>query len=193
MTVIVMQRELASILATQLPQDPVLLDLVRNQLGATRGSSRLGAALTLLSWPGGPPPEDLDRAVAALQDDRDLTSYPARLQATEFLINQNRTAERSIDLCLEALDYGTQPWEAIAASPQIRRQAALTLAKLDPVHFHPRAFRKLLQVMKEDTDSNVRDAAYQALVRLAQVADLQKSQAAAKPKRRRKQPSAPAS
>jgi HEAT repeat protein len=49
----------------------------------------------------------------------------------------------------------------------VRRQAAFILGNLDPIYFDPAIFNRLRQVMEEDADGWVRDAAYQALLRLA--------------------------
>lgn len=87
------------------------------------------------------------------------------------MINRNESCAESIDLCLEALDYGTQPWEEVPKSAGIRKQAALVLSKLEPVRYDDRVYAKLLHCMKTDQDADVRDAAYNALVRLAGVRD----------------------
>lgn len=97
---------------------------------------------------------------------RGLESYPARLTAA-----RNEYCAEAIDLCLEALDYGTRPWEYLPASKGVRKQAALVLAKLEPVRYDARVYDKLLEVMKQDEDADVRDAAYDALVRLARIRD----------------------
>ena len=76
-------------------------------------------------------------------------------------------------LCLEALDYGTQPWEYLPGSGAIRKQAALILGRLEPLHYDPRVYDRLLRVMYTDPDADVRDAAYNVLVRLAQLRDRQ--------------------
>jgi len=100
-------------------------------------------------------------------------AYPARLTAASYLINQNDTSAEAIDLCLEALDYGTQPWEGVDGSEEVRQQAALVLGKLEPVLFHERVYDKLLHVLRNDKDSYVRDAAYGTLVRLSHIRDQQ--------------------
>ena len=78
-----------------------------------------------------------------------------------------KVSETAIAVCLEALDYGTQPWEYLPQSGEIRQQAALVLGKLEPIRYDDRVYQKLLSVMKKDSDARVRDAAYGALVRLA--------------------------
>jgi hypothetical protein len=138
-------------------------------LEAPRWSARAGAALTLLHGPDGPPDDVLDRVFQALEDRRGLEAYPAQLTAASFLINQNAHAQASIDLCLEALDYGTHTWEGLPQSHNIRQQAALVLGKLEPLVYEERVYGKLVQVMEEDQYFSVIDAAYGALVRLARV------------------------
>ncbi|MCP4661297.1 MAG: hypothetical protein GY856_38325, partial [bacterium] len=138
-------------------------------LGDVRASSRQGAAFALLAWPGGPPAEVRDRILAVLEDRRDLDSYAARLEAASYLLNRNATSAGAVELCLDALDYGTRPWEYLPASKNVRKQAALVLSKLEPLEHNQRVFDKLLGVMQDDADADVRDAAYEALVRLARV------------------------
>ena len=123
-------------------------------------------------WPagraqGGPPEEVRNEIFAAREDDRDLTSYPARLAAVSYLIHDDRYSERSIGLCLAALDYGTHCWEDLEGSPAVRRQALRLLGQLEPAHLPGRVYAKLLEVMARDEDGGVRDAAYQILLRQA--------------------------
>jgi hypothetical protein len=127
--------------------------------------------LTLLAWPGGPPREIVERIFLALKDRRGLESYPARLTAASFLINRNEDRGSSVDLCLETLDYGIESWEWLSRAGQIRKQAALVLGKLEPLEHNERVYSRLLRVMKEDENAGVRDAAYNALVRLAGARD----------------------
>ena len=164
---------LASVFGTRLPTDQGLRERLVAQLQSFRWSARLGALLALTAWPEGPPDEIVERIFQALRDQRGLESYPARLMAASFLINRNEEAKASIDLCLEALDYGTQPWEYLLNSHKIRKQSALILGTLEPLEHNQRVYDRLLRVMREDEDSDVRDAAYNALVRLAGVRDRQ--------------------
>lgn len=60
--------------------------------------------------------------------------------------------------------------EYLHDSKSIRKQAVLV--KLEPVHYHERVYDKLLHLMKNDENPNVRDASYGALVRLARVREL---------------------
>ena len=161
------RQAVAKRLAQRLPEDAELRDRMLALLGDVRASSRLGAALTLLAWPGGPPDDVRDRVLAAVDDRRDLDSYPARLEAASYLINRNETSASAVELSLEALDYGTLPWEHLPGSKDVRKQAALVLSKLEPLDDNQRAYDKLLDVLHGDEDPDVRDAAYEALVRLA--------------------------
>jgi HEAT repeat protein len=162
---------LAALFGSRIPLNPSLRDGLLTMLRDPRWSARLGAALALLHWPSGPPDDVLERIFEALEDRRGLEAYPAQLTAASFLINQNDYAKSAIDLCLEALDYGTQTWEDLSNSGSIRRQAALVLSKLEPVYWDERVNEKLLQVMENDAELEVRDAAYGALVRLARIRD----------------------
>ena len=165
------QKRIAQWLGETLPQSRALQDRMLELLTEVRWSSRLGAVLTLLSWPGGPPPEIMDKIVESLDDLRGLESYPARLTAASSLVNRDEHSAAAVAVCLEALEYGTQPWEHLPESPKVRKQAALVLGKLEPLRYDGRVYEKLLRVMKQDEDGDVRDAAYNALVRLARVRD----------------------
>lgn len=63
--------------------------------------------------------------------------------------------------------------EFLTNSREVREQAALILGKLEPLEHNQRVYDRLLRVMKEDEGPEVRDAAYNALVRLAGVRDRQ--------------------
>jgi HEAT repeat protein len=165
------QSRLAALLGPRIPGDSSLRDWLLAKLCDPRWSARLGAALTLLHWPEGPPGDVLDRVFEALGDQRGLEAYPAQLTAASFLINQNNYVRGAIDLCLEALDYGMQTWEGRSDSWRIRQQAALVLGKLEPVGYDERVYDRLLQVMENDQYLPVIDAAYGALVRLARIRD----------------------
>jgi hypothetical protein len=162
------RKALAERLGERLPEDAELRERMLALLVDVRASSRLGAAMTLLSWPGGPPKDVLDRVLAAVGD---LDSYPARLAAATYLLNRNETSAEAVELCLEALDYGTRPWES-PQSNAVLKQVALVLSKLEPLVDNQRAYDKLLVVLRGDADGEVRDAAYEALVRLARVREL---------------------
>ena len=113
------------------------------------------------------------RVLAALEDPRGLEAYPAQLTAASFLINSGVAAE-AIEVCLEALDYGSRPWENLFHRRRaIREQAVLVLGKLEPIFYDARIYEKLIHVLRTDEASEVRDAAYGTLVRLARMRDQQ--------------------
>ena len=162
-----LRTQLATHFGSLAAADPNLRAWLLNQLREPRWSARCGAILALLHWPGGPPGDVLGRIFDALDDRRGLEAYPAQLTAAAFLLNRNESARESSALCLEALDYGTRPWEYLPESGEIRKQAALVLGKLEPLYFEERIYDKLLEVMEKDEYGAVRDAAYGTLVRLA--------------------------
>jgi hypothetical protein len=66
------------------------------------------------------------------------------------------------------LEYGISPWEYLPReSGEIRKQAALLLGTLDPIRYNQVVYDKLLNAMKTDQDSSVRNAIYDVLVKLA--------------------------
>jgi HEAT repeat protein len=164
-----LRRRLAVCLAGHLGDSAGLCDRLRARLRDPRASSRLMAGLSLLAWPGGPPEEIVDELWAALDDWRCLESYPARLTAASYLLNREPHSEAAIALCLEALEYGTGPWEMLKESGAVRAQAALALGKLDPIHFEPKVFDRLRRLLAEDESEEVRNACYQTLLRLARL------------------------
>ena len=166
-TLTAVQIRFAEVIGPRLPQDAMLRERVFAWLESSRMSARLGAMRALLQWPGGPPQDVIRRILNALNDRRALESYPARLTAASFLINRDPHSGPAIEVCLEALRYGTQPWEYLPRSGEIRKQAALVLGNLEPLHYDERVYESLLHVMQQDTDAETRDAAYGALVRLA--------------------------
>ncbi len=123
--------------------------------------------MALAHWPGGPPREWLERAAATIDDLRDPASFTHRLPVAEVLLNRDSAGRTPVDVCLSALTYGTQHWEYLSKAVRIRKQAAMILAKLEPVYYDHRAYEALVHVKDNDADPGVRDAAYSALVRLA--------------------------
>jgi HEAT repeat protein len=158
---------LAHHIGIRLPDDSSLRDWVFEHLASPSISARLGAVMALTDWKGGPPADVVQKVLAALDDHRDLASYPARLTAASYLINRDPYSGQAVNICLEALDYGTQPWENLERSEETRKQAALILGKLEPTHFDSRVYDRLRDVLYNDGDVEVRNAAYATLVRLA--------------------------
>jgi vesicle coat complex subunit/energy-coupling factor transporter ATP-binding protein EcfA2 len=144
-------------------------------LAAPRWSSRAGAITALAHHyrQTGFPPNIFAKILMAMEDRRGLESYPARLSAAAFLINRDEYCAEAIQVCMEALEYGIQPWENLPESGQIREQAALVLGKLEPLRFHAGVYEKLLFVMHNDQNPAVRDSAYAALTRLARAREEQ--------------------
>lgn len=161
------REQLATLVGARLQEEPKLLEWVLSQLGNVRWSARVGAITALAKWPGGLPKHLVSMVIDSLDDQRGLESFPARLTAASYLINRDPHSHDAIQVCLEALDYGTEPWEVLGESPDVRRQAAMILGKLEPLNFNLQVYDRLRKVMYEDQDSDVRDAAYSALVRLA--------------------------
>jgi energy-coupling factor transporter ATP-binding protein EcfA2 len=167
-----MRTRIAAKVGAGLREDDGLRTWVLQLLGSARMSDRLGGALALLSWPGAPS-ELLDGIFAAIEDPRDLRSYRARLAAASLLIDRRETAGEALGLCLEALDYGTHPWEHLSGSAYVRKQAVEILGGVKGPEHSQRAYERLVRVIEEDKDPEVRDAAYDALVRLAGVRERQ--------------------
>jgi HEAT repeat protein len=164
------RRLLAKTYAPLLAHNSVLLDWVASMLTSFSWEARQGAAWTLMALPDGPPPH-LHRALLGLLDDLHTeASWPERLQVCEILINarDHALSTRAITLAIEALDYATQPWYGLPETgASVRQQAARILGQLEPVYRDDRVFGRLAHVLDEDEDEDVRDAAYQALLRLA--------------------------
>jgi hypothetical protein len=164
------RRVLADAYAPLLAADPALLARVAAMLDSIAWPARQGAAWALIAMPGGPPPELLPKLRGLLDDMRGEESWPNRLQVAELLINDRdrELSSRAIAVALEALDYATQPWYYLPRSgPEVRKQAATILGRLEPLYRDETIFARLTRVLDEDADENVRDAAYAALLRLA--------------------------
>jgi hypothetical protein len=165
--------KIARIIGSRLQDDDSLKSLVLELLKSARSSARLGGILAVLLWQGGPPEYFLAQALEAIDDPRDRASYRSRLSAASFFITRREHSEEAIALCLEVLDYGIHPWEHLQSSKYDRKQAALILGKLESLEFNQNVYDRLLRTMKEDEDFEVREAAYDSLVRLAAVRDRQ--------------------
>ncbi|MEM7126726.1 MAG: HEAT repeat domain-containing protein [Chloroflexota bacterium] len=131
---------------------------------------RIGAVRTLASLPNGPPTEVIPKILGTLTDASGEESWPNRLASAQIFINSRaqELSQQSINVCIEALDYATQPWyHQPESGPEVRKQAALILGQIDPLYRDPAIFARLTRLMQEDKDAQVRDAAYSALMRLA--------------------------
>jgi hypothetical protein len=156
-----------SLFGKELPKNQTLVIKMLDWLKSPRWQDRLGAIRTLSQWPGGIPNEIRDKILDALDDIRGLESFPARLAASSYLINRDPYSKDAIQVGLDALEYGTLPWEYINKSGDVRKQAALMLGTLEPTRYDPIIYERLLQAMKTDQDEKVRNALYTVLVKLA--------------------------
>ena len=87
--------------------------------------------------------------------------------AASYLINRDEYSAKAIQVCLDALEYGTGKWDYLPKSRSIRKQAALILGTLEPVRYDQRVYDQLYKSMTTDEDAEVRDTAYTTLVKLA--------------------------
>jgi len=170
-----LQKEMARSLHQALAHDHSLRTRVFTLLNGPRMSQRFCAFRILLQPSADSPFTYLSKQQfdEALNDMRGLESYDARLAAASFLINRDTSSQGAIDVCLETLSYGTQWWEFLPESEQIRTKAATILSQLEALHYDERVYAALKTVMQQDALEEVRDAAYNALVRLARVRDEQ--------------------
>ena len=161
---------MAEWLAPQLAQDGDLLVQVVGLLDAPAWPVRCGAARALVAMPGGPPPELMPKLVGLLTDARGEESWIDRVGVAQIFINDRdkELSRQAIDVCLQALDYATQPWYHLPRSgAAVRKQAAVVLGQLEPIYRERAIFDRLALLVQEDKDPEVRDAAFAALLRLA--------------------------
>ena len=112
-------------IGSRLGDDKELRGWIFQLLESARLSARQGAALAILSWPGGPSRDHVDLIFKAISDQRDLDSYQgARIAAASSLISRSPFAEEALAVSLEALYYGTHPWEHLEGSKSVRKRAA---------------------------------------------------------------------
>lgn len=161
---------LATAYAPLLAEHPPLFSEVFRMLTSPAWPARQGAALAFISMPGGPPPHIHSTLLNMPNYTYDEEGWPERLRVCETLLNgrDHDLSQRAITLTLEALDYATQPWYSLSdADAQIRRDAWRILGQLEPLYRDERIFARLVRVLHEDADANVRDAAYGTLLHLA--------------------------
>jgi hypothetical protein len=161
---------LIDIYASLLASDQELRQQFVSRLDAPDWQSRHAAARALIAMPGGAPVDLWPRLRALLDDQRGEESWPNRLQIAELFVNERDRdlSQEAIATALAALNYATQPWYNLPRSgAAVRSQAAMILGRLDPIYRDKAIFARLVQVMNEDKDADVRDAAYGALLRLA--------------------------
>ena len=164
------QHLLAMTYAPLLVQQPALLTQVAQMLTSPAWPTRQGAARVLIAMPGGLPPHIHPALHSLLYDLRSEETWRDRLQVCEILLNtrDRDLSRRAIQVTIEALDYATQPWYGLPyTGAHVRREAARILAQLEPLHRDEHILVRLVRVLHDDADANVRDAAYEALLRLA--------------------------
>ena len=168
--------DLVAFFSARAAEDEAVRAQIEAMLSARSAPARHRAARLLSSLPGGPPPTLLPRLRGLLADTRSEFRWPERLQVAELFINHRDSAldQQAIATALDALDYGHNPWYCYWSHeslypPAIRKRAATILGRIDPLYPNPAVFARLAQVLVEDEDGDVRDAAYGALLRLAAV------------------------
>ncbi|HSH05797.1 MAG TPA: HEAT repeat domain-containing protein, partial [Anaerolineae bacterium] len=168
------QMTIAQRLGKSLVDDTNVQQMVVNWLASSAMGQRFGGIYVVTqSYMEKIPPELVQKAIEATNDIRSLASYPARLVAAELLLNDSNSqySQDAINVCLEALQYGTGWADFVHDSSQIRQKAALILGKLEPLNYNQAIYDALLPIMKNDENRQVRDAVYQTLVRLSQLAE----------------------
>ncbi|WP_437777876.1 HEAT repeat domain-containing protein [Sorangium sp. So ce1097] len=164
------RRRLADAYGSVIAHESGLLAQLVSMLRSPAWPERKGAAWAIIAMPGGPPPEVLPALRALLDDTRAEESWPARLMAAGMLINDRDAgvSQAAIAKTLTALEYATKPWYNLSRNGgHIRAQAAAVLGTLQPMYWNDAVFERLTRVLHEDADANVRDAAYEAVLRLA--------------------------
>ncbi len=124
--------------------------------------------MALMSMPGGPPPHIKPALLGLIEDLRDEGHWDERLEVAATLINvrDRGASERAVECAMTALDYGIQPWYDGATTGGVRSAAAVILGQLEPTHRNERVLQRLLQLLREDAQEQVCDAAYHAALRL---------------------------
>ncbi|AGP40770.1 HEAT repeat domain-containing protein [Sorangium cellulosum] len=164
------RRVLADAYAPLIAQQPELAAGFTSMLGSPAWPARKGAAWTLIAAPGGPPQDALPILRRLLDDRRAEESWPERLDAAAILINDSDidVYHAAITATVEALEYGAKPWyDAPRSAGNVRARAAEILSTLQPLYRNDDIFARLSRVLQNDDNESVRDAAYEALVRLA--------------------------
>ena len=162
------RRSVAQSVASNAILDERLIDRLLMMLRHPEWKTRQGAAMALMSMPGGPPPH-VNIALRGLFDDvRDEGNWSGRLDIAEALLNvrDRKANEQAIDCAMSALDYGIQPWYDGVATGQVRSRAARLLGQLEPTYRNEQVLQRLLQLLQADDQEQVCDAAYHAALRL---------------------------
>lgn len=110
--------------------------------------------------------EIVPELVEVLDDFRGLDSWPARIAAAEFLLNDYQWSEKAIQTILPALDYGTHPLVFVLLSGEVRRRAAVALGTLNAERRDPAVLPRVVRLMAEEEGPHLLDGAYNALLSL---------------------------
>jgi hypothetical protein len=111
--------------------------------------------------------------LATLDDERGLCSWPARITATELLLNDDRYSGLAIDTILPALEYGIEDVFPTREAAAVRKQAALALGKLKVAYRQPRVVEKVVALLAAEQDPQVLDGLYDTLTSLAAAPELE--------------------
>jgi HEAT repeat protein len=111
--------------------------------------------------------------IAAMNDQRGLDSFPARIAAAELLLNDYRYSAQALETIVPALDYGAHPLGIVPDAGEVRKQAALALGKLKADYRQPHVFARLERFPSEETDPELLDGAFIALLSLAAAPELE--------------------
>ncbi|WP_437925716.1 sister chromatid cohesion protein PDS5 [Sorangium sp. So ce291] len=168
------RRELADAYAPLLAREPRLLHQVLAMLRSSAWPERQAAAWSLITMPGGPPPEHLPVLRSLIDDLRAEESWLERLRVAASLVNDRNAhiSKLAVDLSMQSLEYATAPWYGVEHSASmVRELAARALGRLDPVYRDSAVVYRLIRLMQEESDSWVLATAYRALLRLAEAPD----------------------
>jgi HEAT repeat protein len=111
--------------------------------------------------------EALPQLLAALEDRRGYSSWPARLAAAERLLNTDRYGEAALVLIQEALAYGAEALVGPYKGARVRQQAALALGKLKALHHRADVAARIVGLLETEQKPEVLDGLYAALGSLA--------------------------
>ncbi|GAB4199491.1 MAG: hypothetical protein OHK0022_19760 [Roseiflexaceae bacterium] len=103
----------------------------------------------------------------ALKDWRGLDALPARLEAAALLVNDHRYGDEALATVLPALTYGADEVLPVPGAADVRRQAALALAKLKAPAQRRDAAGHVAALLREEREPQVLDALLDALLALS--------------------------
>ncbi|MFO7663902.1 MAG: HEAT repeat domain-containing protein, partial [Chloroflexota bacterium] len=164
-----LRHSLAKVFGPFLAENVDVLASVLQALTSESWAARQGAIWTLAAMPDNVPDELIPKIEAALEDDRGEESWMTRITIARGLMNYlDRDIEvQAVNVLINALDYGTEPWYEEEVSQSVRERAIEYLSELDPIYQNEALLERLQQVLDKDRSPEVRDAAYRALLKLA--------------------------